>query len=205
MSEALSPLSGIAEVVGAIERSADENRAISFLIEALRDTQSTIRAVDTKVGVLLAALAIPLPYAKVAFVALQRIGGPAHVVAFILGTLAAVAYVAAALTGVRALVGIGDASAHVTNEHRPDAVFYAAGLYNLTLADALFTRRGVSSRRSLEQYAASVPRAAEDVVEHLSFEMMTVAYVRDVKLFRQKIAFDLAVASLVLAVVALLL
>jgi len=38
-----------------------------FLLEAIKDIQGTIRAVDTKVSILLAALAIPLPQVALFF------------------------------------------------------------------------------------------------------------------------------------------
>ena len=51
----------VERVLAALERGTAETRGFTFLIEAVKDIQGTIRAIDTKVGILLAVLAIPLP------------------------------------------------------------------------------------------------------------------------------------------------
>jgi len=59
--------SDVARVLAALESSSEDNRSVTFVLEAVKDIQETIRAIDTKVGILLAALAIPIPFVDKAF------------------------------------------------------------------------------------------------------------------------------------------
>ena len=190
-------------VLAAIDRGAAETRAFAFLIEAVKDIQGTIRAIDTKVGILLAVLAIPLPIVQTALHDVHAHGAtltPANV----LGALAFLAWVTAALVAIRALTGVGNASKHVRAEQPPDDLFYAGGQYRLAWIDALVTRDAPLSSRSIEDYAAAVPTAPEAVSLHLSFEVLSLAYIRDLKIFRQQFAFELSAAAIVLGFLSLI-
>ena len=190
-------------VLAAMERGAAETREFAFLIEAVKDIQGTIRAIDTKVGILLAVLAIPLPIVQTALHDVHAHGAtltPANV----LGALAFLAWVTAALVAIRALTGVGNAAKHVRAEQPPDDLFYAGGQYRLGWIDALVTRDAPLSSRSIEDYAAAVPAAPEAVNLHLSFEVLSLAYIRDLKIFRQKIAFELSAAAIVLGFLSLI-
>ena len=186
-------------VLAAMERSEAQTRAFAFLIEAVKDIQGTIRAIDTKVGILLAVLAIPLPLVQSALRDFHARGAavtPANVV----GGLAFLAWVVAALVAIRALTGVGNASKHVRAELPPDDLFYAGGQFRLRWIDALITRDAPLSARSIEDYAAAVPTDADAVNLHLSFEVLSLAYIRDLKIYRQKIAFELTAVTIVLGV-----
>lgn len=194
---------GDAVLAREIARQAGDYTQISLVTEAVRDAQGTIRAVDTKVGILLAALAIPLPYVVTAVSAAERNG--LHLTfGTVCGSLAATLYVVAGFVAIRALIGIGNAAAHVKRSERLPDVFYLGGLYKLGWIDAMFNRRGIVSRRELEEIAGAVPRDAERALKVLVNELMTLAYVRDVKLHRQKTAFELAASAFILGLFALM-
>jgi hypothetical protein len=186
-----------------IARQCDDFTRVSLVIEAVKDAQATIRAIDTKVGILLAALAIPLPYVVTALATVQR--ETIHFsIAVVFGWLALACYTAAVFVAIRALVGIGNAAGCVKGAVRPPDVFYLGGLYRLGWLDALFNRRNSVSGRSLEEIVASVPSETDSVLKLLVNELMILAYIRDVKLHRQKIAFELAAGAFVLALLTLL-
>ncbi len=194
----------VEQVLTAMERSAAQTRAFTFLIEAVKDIQGTIRAIDTKVGILLAVLVIPLPIVQSAFRDIHA-RGPALTPASVLGGLAFLAWFTAALVAIRALTGVGNASKHVRAEIPPDDHFYAGGQFRLRWIDALITRDAPLSARSIEDYAAAIPTDAEAVNLHLSFEILSLAYIRDLKIYRHKIAFELTSFTIVLGVLALVL
>ncbi len=200
----LASSSDVDRILASLETSNDENRAVTFLIESVKDIQETIRAIDTKVGILLAALAIPLPTIEGVFVAIHA-HGAALSIATVLGGGGFVAWVAAALVAVRALTGVGNASVHVSAAEKPDNMFYAGGLYGFGPLDALLTRNGPLSRTSIEGYAAKIPMSADAVNTQLSYEVLSLAYIRDLKIYRQKVAFESTAVAIVLAVLALVL
>jgi hypothetical protein len=187
----------VERVLAALERGAAETRGFSFLIEAVKDIQGTIRAIDTKVGILLAVLAIPLPIVQTSLRDFHS-HGAALTPTNVFGGFAFLAWVIAALVAIRALTGVGNASKHVRAEAPPDDLFYAGGQFRLRWIDAVVTRDAPLSTRSIEEFAAAVPMAAETVNLHLSFEVLSLAYIRDLKIYRQKIAFELTAFTVVL-------
>jgi len=191
-------------VLAALESSAAEGRAFAFAIEAVKDIQGTIRAIDTKVGILLAVQAIPLSAVQSAFAAAHA-GGLSASPATLAGALAFLVWVAAAFVAIRTLTAVGDASKHVRAERRPADVFYAGGHFRFGWFDALLTRDAPVSRGTIEQYAADIPSTAEDVNLHLAFEVLSLAYIRDLKIHRQKVAFELTALAIALGVLALVL
>ena len=192
----------VERVLAALERGAADTRGFAFLIESVKDIQGTIRAIDTKVGILLAVLAIPLPIVQSALHDIHTRGATLSAVN-VLGGLAFLAWVTAALVAIRALTGVGDASKHVRAEVPPDDLFYAGGQYRLGWIDALITRDAPLSARSIEGFSAAVPTTAEAAHQHLAFEVLSLAYIRDLKIFRQKIAFELTAVTIVLGFLAL--
>ena len=198
------PSPDVERVLAALERGAAETRAFAFLIEAVKDIQGTIRAIDTKVGILLAVLAIPLPIVQSALHDVHT-RGATLTAALVLGGLAFLAWVTAALVGIRALTGLGNASKHVRAATPPDDLFYAGGQYRLRWIDVLLTRDTPISEWPVEDFAASVPMTAESANRHLAFEVLSLAYIRDLKIFRQKVAFELTAVAIVLGFLALVL
>jgi len=176
---------------------------VLLLLEALKDAQGTIRAIDTKVGILLAALAIPLPYV-VSVVSYTREHGLHFSFGSVCTALALLAYLVAGFVAIRSLTGTANAAAHVKSDQRPPDVFYFNALYRLGWLDAAFNRRTTLSRRSLEEIRSAVPGETAGALSVLVNEMMILAYIRDVKLFRQKVAFELTALAFVLGILALI-
>lgn len=194
--------SDVDRILATIERTGADERSVSFMMEAVKDIQGTIRAIDTKVGILLAGLAIPIPLVQGAFVEMHQHGAVLNVRTAI-GWLAFIVYVFAALIAVRALTGIGNAAQHVAGDEQPDDIFYAGGLFPLGIIDAVLTRRNITSRRSRENFIAGIPRHMNDVLAHLAHEVLSLAYIRDLKIHRQQIAFELTAVAIVLGAIAL--
>ena len=182
---------------------ADEYAQMRLLFEAIKDAQGTIRAIDTKVGILLAALAIPLPYI-VAAVQFAHAHGMRLGFAGVFGWLALAAYIVAAYVAIRSLTGIGNAGGHVLKEQSSPDVFYLGGLYQMHWLDAALNRNRSLSRRSVEQIAASIPREGAGAVRVLVNELMALAFIRDVKVFRQRVAFEFTAAAFVIGILALI-
>ncbi|MEO7040297.1 MAG: hypothetical protein ABI186_09740 [Candidatus Elarobacter sp.] len=196
--------SDVGRILESIERTDADERSVSFMMEAVKDIQGTIRGIDTKVGILLAGLAIPIPLVQGAFVAMHQ-HGVALTLQSAAGWLAFIVYVLAALIAVRALTGIGNAAQHVSGDETPDDIFYAGGLFPLGFIDAILTRSNITSRRSRENFIAAIPRKVDDVLAHLAHEVLSLAYIRDLKIHRQQMAFELTAVAIVLGAVALVL
>lgn len=173
-----------------------------FVLSSIKDIQGTIRAVDTKVSILLAALAIPLPQVAL-FFGFWHSNGFSATWSHLMMVLAVLLYVGAVYVAVKTLVGIGDATGHVRGV-RVQNTFYAGGLFRLDWRDALSDRASVQSAKSVDEYIASLPTTRAATLEELTIEMLALAYIRDVKLYRQRMAFSATVAAGAVALIALI-
>lgn len=175
---------------------------LHFLLSSIKDIQGTIRAVDTKVAILLAALAIPLPQVGLFFTfwhSARYAASAPHIIM----ALAVAFYVVAVYLAVKTLVGIGDATGHIRGVRMQNA-FYAGGMFALDWRDLLANRAGTISSKSMDEYIAMLPATQEAMVEELATETMALAYIRDIKLYRQRWAFMATVAAGAAAVVGLI-
>lgn len=175
---------------------------LHFLLSSIKDIQGTIRAVDTKVAILLAALAIPLPQVGLFFSSWHLAGyaaSPPHIIM----ALAVAFYVVAVYLAVKTLVGIGDATGHIRGV-RLQNTFYAGGMFALNWRDLLANRAGTVSTKSMDDYIAMLPVTRQAIVEELATETMALAYIRDIKLYRQRWAFMTTVAAGAAAVIGLI-
>jgi len=173
-----------------------------FLLSSIKDIQGTIRAVDTKVSILLAALAIPLPQVAM-FFAYWHSRGFSVALGNVVMILAVMMYVLAVYVAVKTLVGIGDATGHIRGV-RVQNTFYAGGMFKLDWRNSLRDRPGVQSSKTVDEYITSLPATRDGMVEELAIEAMALAYIRDIKLYRQRLAFSATVAAGAIAVLGLI-
>ncbi|HET9391896.1 MAG TPA: hypothetical protein VFO29_00035 [Candidatus Rubrimentiphilum sp.] len=180
----------------------DFGQQMYFLLSSIKDIQATIRAIDTKVSILLAALAIPLPQVAV-FFAYWHARGYSVSFAHVIMALAVLLYVLAVYVAVKTLVGIGDATPHIRGVKMMNT-FYAGGMFALNWRDSLRDRPGVQSSKTVDEYIDSLPTSQKTMKEELATEMMALAYIRDIKLYRQRLAFTAAVLAGAAAVIGLI-
>jgi len=177
-----SSLSGL---IASIDRQTDEGAVLDWGLESIKDIQGTIRAVDAKIGILLAALAFPLKDVAEKFVDIHESGFSPAAVFF---TLAVISYALGILSSVLTLSGVGASHLHIKGTGSFNT-FYAAGLFRLNIVDAFFRRKEVSSRLTVEEFADAIPKTCNQMTLDLSAEIMQLAYIRDLKILRQFYAF----------------
>lgn len=179
---------------GTVTDVDDRDSVIRFLLGAVADMQTTIRAVDTKVGILLAALTLPLRFAGDAVAHAHALHGFLRI-GDLAGLLGGLAYAGAAVMALRTLVGVLSPAGAVPGVTRYNT-FYAPKLYDLRPLDAFLDRGSHTPRMSLQQFVAAVPGSEHSVVEDLSAEIMALAYIRDIKLKRQTYTFVFSGAAI---------
>jgi hypothetical protein len=183
---AMKPLEASLDgLIAAVDRQNDEGSILAWGLEAIKDIQGTIRAIDSKIGILLAALAFPLKDVAEQYV--SRHGSGVTVVSIVL-TLAIIFYGLGILLSVLTLSGIGGAHFHASGSSHFNT-FYAPGLFKLRVVDAIFRRGEVRSSMTVKQFADEIPKTCEGMILDLSAEIMQLAYIRDLKLIRQRFAF----------------
>jgi hypothetical protein len=172
-------------LISSIDRQTDEAAVIGWGLESIKDIQGTIRAIDAKIGILLAALAFPLKDVAERYISIHSSGIST---ASIVLTLAVISYGLGIVFSLLTLSGVGGAHFHTTGSGHFNT-FYAAGLFKLHFIDAIFRRGEVRSTMSVQQFAEEIPKTCESMTIDLAAEIMQLAYIRDLKLLRQHYAF----------------
>jgi len=182
MAPSESSLEGL---IASVDRQTDEGAAMTWGLESIKDIQGTIRAVDAKIGILLAALAFPLKDVAEHYIATHSSGVSSSSIFL---TLAIISYGCGIILSVLTLSGIGGSHYHATGTGHFNT-FYAAGLFRLNFIDAFFRRKEVRSTLSVEKFVDEIPKTCDRMLLDLASEMMQLAYIRDLKILRQRYAF----------------
>jgi hypothetical protein len=175
----------------------------SFLLEAIKDGQATIRALDFKANALLVVLALLLTNAnKVAAAAgfLSRRHDCLGYAAIGLAIIAVITGVFAVWFAVLTLAAQFDPRSAVDpGEHKDKPYlgsFFAGGYYAFLDFPFIFGRFERRSSASLETHLTRLPVTSEDVVIALAYEQLKLAFIRDSKAKAIRISYALGVATL---------
>lgn len=163
-----------------------ENK-ITFIAGALIDIQSTIRAIDAKVGALLIGLL--LPFSKIGRICshFQYIwNSERHVIASILIVLFFSVWVLSISSLINALAAIDNPANHIVNSDKYKGSFYGGGLFEFGFIDAFINRSIVKANKDVSTYADAIPATKTDIEQELVFEQLKLIYIRDAKLHRLK-------------------
>ncbi|KHT63723.1 hypothetical protein RJ45_10250 [Photobacterium gaetbulicola] len=162
-----------------------ENK-INFIKESIYDIQSTIRVIDTKVGVVFLILLAPLSnIGKIANHCVAMLSKTPVLISFtlLLGFLffwASALYLAA-----RVISAIDNPSDHIDmSGHTVTGVYYSGGLYNATFRDVWFNTLRSQSKLSFNNHLENFPADYQQIEKELVYEQMKLVYIREVKFSR---------------------
>jgi len=167
---------------------------ISFLSNSIEDIQNTIRAIDAKIGFLIAILMIPLAYlSNIINLIISIIQRDSSCILLIFIyfciVLFIITWLLAILSSIIAITAIANPRKQIDKGEKCKGSFYAGGLFQLTIMDLFFYRKSKKSSISLTNQVLSLPRNKTEIVKELTFEQMKLAYIRDIKILRQRWAF----------------
>jgi len=158
---------------------------INFITNAISDTQSTIRAIDTKLGAIIAGSLLP-------FSVLGRIW--AHIgeisktispyFGCTLGFLFFLIWITSIFLLIKTLSAIDNPSEHIKSNDHPKGKFYSGGMFKLGTRDYYFYNSSIKSTETVKEQALNYPNEENEVIEELAFEHLKLIYIRDIKLHR---------------------
>jgi hypothetical protein len=168
---------------------------------AVEENQLNVRAIDVKIGALLAAVLLPLTAAARIFAHLENFYGMwPHWVTFAVNMLFLVAWLLALGCLVLAISALDNPAAHIPNSRLFAGTFYGGGLFKLSWVDALINRPGIIATKNPAQLVAALPVSDQNILDELVFENMKLAYIRDIKMNRLKWALRFAMLWLSLGI-----
>ncbi len=177
------------------------DKRFDYLISSINDIQNTIKAVDTKVGFLLVFLGVPITALTKIYSILYALFNRYEFqwwkwIVFIYICLFVVSWVLSFLTAVRVLTSIHNPVAHIKNPPTNHGTFFVGGLFTLSYKELLISSKELKSEISFKEFAKKLPKEIENIISELIFEQMKLAYIRDIKIFRQNWAFIFTVGWL---------
>jgi hypothetical protein len=191
----------------------ENNIKIEFLKSSIADSQGTIRAIDTKLQVMFGFLLLPIPLLGTILTYINElIAIPSkHIVTFLNYPFAISLIISFIVTWTGSLLivfaglnSIGNPFNHVENDTKANGSFYLGNLFKIKFYHALF-RFNLKSLKKSSEVIAVLPATETQIINELIFEQMKVAFIRDLKMFRQKAALFFLLATSFLGILIVIL
>lgn len=165
----------------------------SFLQSAIQDTQQNIRAIDFKIGALLAGCIVPFPQIRAIYEFLNSNNlwwqqGLAWLIFLI--------WLASVLILLAALSAIDNPSKHINDGYAQKGHYYGGGTFKFNWINGFF-RTNIRTHQTVQSYSDELDDASFPFIKELAFEHLKLIYIRDLKLYRLKFAVGL-IASLII-------
>jgi hypothetical protein len=158
-----------------------------FIFEAILDTQETIRAIDVKIGALLAALLIPFSSLGSIWTYFTIVySNYPKVIGIVLPVIFGLSWILSIISLIRALSAIDNPANHIINSAQYKGSFYGGGLYQFGVLDSLINRDIIKASKDVATIVADAPNTPDEIINELAFEQLKLIYIREVKLFRLK-------------------
>ncbi|MCI5165817.1 MAG: hypothetical protein D3903_06905 [Candidatus Electrothrix sp. GM3_4] len=160
-----------------------DNRTFDFLVFAITDIQLTIRAIDTKVGLLTALIMIPLAnLSKIynsctVFFSNPFLYSTLNVFIIILFSLA---WIFSFLCLFRVLFPKNNPTEKISG-HAPAGLFFLGNYFKLNIFDCFLGTKKTSCL-TFEQHLEKIHEKSGDFIDELTFEQMKLVYILNTKL-----------------------
>ncbi|RZG73555.1 hypothetical protein EXE10_00215 [Acinetobacter sp. WCHAc060033] len=172
----------------------------TFLQSAIQDTQQNIRAIDFKIGALLAGCIVPFPQIRTIYEFLDSNGlWYQQALAWLIFAI----WLVAVLILLAALSAIDNPSKHINDGYAQKGHYYGGGTFKFNLINGFF-RTDIRANQTVQNYSDELDKANFPFVKELAFEHLKLIYVRDLKLFRLKFAVVLIACLIVIGSVSFL-
>ena len=151
-----------------------------FLHSAIQDTQQNIRAIDFKIGALLAGCIVPFPQIReiFKFLTVNELWWQQALATIILAI-----WLLTVVILLLALSVIDSPSKHINDSTDQKGLYFNAGLFKFNLLNIVW-RSNNFSKKSVQDYKNEIDDTTLDISKELAFEHLKLIYIRDLKLFR---------------------
>ena len=167
----------------------------AFIAGAILDIQSTIRAIDVKIGALLAAVLIPFSNLGRICAHFQNISQNYNKsLILVLLVLFFSSWMLSIIALIRGLAAIDNPAKHIVNSSNYKGSFYGANLYNFGFLDCFLNRLVIKANKDVSNFELDIPNSKDKIEGELVFEQLKLIYIRDVKLHRLKWGINFASA-----------
>jgi hypothetical protein len=164
-----------------------------YLYASIADIQGTIRAIDIKLIGLLAILILPLSIVgKVSLYVKQAIITNNVFILWLSVILAASFFLTWLISITISIIGLSSTENPIdflTDSKCPTGTFFNGGLFKFYLLDLFQVSPKRKSFTKLDDQFQKLPITTEQVNTELLFEQHKLIFIRDIKIYRQKMSF----------------
>jgi len=154
---------------------------INFVYQAISDTQSTIRAIDAKIGFLMVIIFIPIAGIREIATLYKLLAPESVTIATLMWAIAAI-WASTVFILFRALWSIKNPGKSVLGGEGLGAFFHSAN-YEMGAIDYIFNFP-IKSKSSLQEAILKIPADNDHLIQELVYEKMKLEYIRDIKIRR---------------------
>jgi len=171
-----------------------------FLHSAIQDTQQNIRAIDFKIGALLAGCIVPFPQIReiFKFLTLNEYWWQ-HALAAVIFAI----WLVTVLILLSALSAIDNPSKHIADNVNQKGLYFGGGLFKFNLFN-LFWRTKSFATKSVQSYKNEIEDSSLDISKELAYEHLKLIYIRDLKIFRLRYATGLIFVLIIIGSISFL-
>lgn len=167
------------------KKELDSTNRVNFLLASIVDMQSSIRAYDTKIIAIFVIIALPITQLNLLIsIYYQLIKASVFWGIILLGSFV-FCWLMSLIFSFLCVLSIDNPVDKAKNDSGAKGFFYTGNLYNLKFKNLLFIN-SVKSTSKLSDRLHSI--LVMNVEEELVYEQMKLAYIRDIKSKRQKVA-----------------
>ena len=157
-----------------------------FIRDSILDIQATIRALDSKVGILLVILLAPLSsLGKISSHAANYLDKYSEMYSYLLVGLFFSCWLISMISILRALNIINDPAKYIDSNGCKGS-FYSGGLYEFEIIDVFMNRGTLNNTIDVNGQMLVLPQDEDAVKKELVFEQIKLVYIRDIKILRLK-------------------
>lgn len=154
-----------------------------FLYKSIEDSQSTIRAIDTKLGFVLIIILTPLFSFSKIYSVYYSLSSEAIYVFF--SFIAFCSWILSLTTAFTALIAIQSPTRMIKDLDEYSS-FYDGDIFRFGFLDS-FLNIPTKPNKNLEAIIKQLPCDNNEIIKILSLEKMKLAYIRDIKIYRSSI------------------
>ena len=167
--------------------------SFDFLQSAIEDTQQNIRAIDFKIGALLAGCIVPFPQIRTIYEFLiSNDLWYQQALAWLIFSI----WLVAVLILLAALSAFGNPSKHINDGYAQKGYYYGGGVFKFNLING-FIRTDIRANRTVSSYVDELQENFS-FLDELAFEHLKLIYIRDLKLYRLKFSVALIACLIII-------
>uniref|UniRef100_UPI004056B4CB hypothetical protein n=1 Tax=Candidatus Electronema sp. TaxID=2698783 RepID=UPI004056B4CB len=161
----------------------NDNKTFDFLVFAISDIQSTIRAIDAKVGILIVLIMIPIANLSKIYLACKDFllkSVLCHSLNIFIVSAFSLVWIVSFFCLMRVLFPKNNPKDRIGGK-TPSGLFFLGSYFELDIFDCLFGTKKTSSL-TFHQHLKRIQGKSGNFIDELAFEQMKLAYILNNKL-----------------------